>query len=318
MEFVEVHRRPTGADVAAVRALAASVEAATGHAALSEARWIELERERRSPGSVPGFAALLARGDAGESPQEALVAYGQLGHGPAAFDLEVVAEPGPAGRGRREAVARRAVELAAESGGPIQWFVPVATGDDDRLAGSLGLARGRGLVHLRRPLPLEPDLAAAAAKVAVRAFRPGEDEATWLAVNNTAFATHPDQGGWDEATFADHRAQPWFDPAGLLMAEDGGRVVGFCWTKITPEAPAVGEIYVIGVAPGNQGSGLGAALLAAGCNHLADEGATTVVLYVDADNDPALRLYRSAGFTEDHHDVVYTARLDRVVPGERR
>ena len=156
---------------------------------------------------------------------------------------------------------------------------------------------------------LEAALAALADKVAVRGFRPGRDEAAFLAVNNAAFASHPDQGHWDEATLAERATQPWFDADGLLLAEDGGRLVGFCWTKVAPEAPETGEIYVLGVAPGNQGAGLGAALLAAGCRYLAGRGATTVTLYVDGDNEPARRLYASAGFVVDHVDRVYVGDL---------
>lgn len=303
MPTVELRRQAVEADRAAVAALS-GVAGPAGHAALSEARWIELDRELHAPGTVPGFAALVVA----DPRSTGLLAYGQLHRGPAAWDLEVLADPAaPGGRGElRAAVVRRALQAVAEAGGgPLQWFVPVAGPDDDRLAGAVGLAPGRELVQLRRPLPLEPDLAKAAERVATRPFRPGRDEAAWLAVNNAAFAAHPDQGSWDEATLAAHEAQDWFDPAGLLLAEEAGHLVGFCWTKHTAEDPETGEIYVIGVAPGLQGRGLGAALLAAGCAHLAGCGARTVTLYVDGDNAPAQRLYRSAGFVVDHVDRVY-------------
>ena len=60
-------------------------------------------------------------------------------------------------------------------------------------------------------------------------------------------------------------AEDWFDPAGFLLAErpDGGGLLGFHWTKIHPRTgshPSIGEVYVVGVTPQAQGTGLGKAL----------------------------------------------------------
>lgn len=287
--------------LAEIAALARAAAERSGHEALSETRLLELGLAARG-GTVPGFAALFLRaGDSG-----ALAGYGQLCRGPSGWDVEVVTDPDVDAAPLREPLLRHALHLAAEAGGgALQLFVPRAGDADDRLAAAVGLDAGRELHQMRRPLPLDAALAALADKVAVRGFRTGEDEAAFLALNNAAFSSHPDQGNWDEATLAEREAQPWFDPDGLLLAEDGDRLAGFCWTKIDPEAARTGEIYVLGVAPGSQGAGLGAALLAAGCRYLSGRGATTVTLYVDGDNEPARRLYASAGFVVDHRDRVY-------------
>ncbi len=43
-------------------------------------------------------------------------------------------------------------------------------------------------------------------------------------------------------------AEPWFDPAGLLLAEDAdGTLLGFHWTKRHDER--LGEVYVVGISP---------------------------------------------------------------------
>jgi mycothiol synthase len=101
-------------------------------------------------------------------------------------------------------------------------------------------------------------------------------------------------------------AAPWFDATGFLLLDGdppvdaGGRLDGFCWTKVHPASAtgsAAGEIYVIGVDPDAGGRGLGRALVRAGLDHLAGRGLGRALLYVDADNQPARRLYDRLGFT---------------------
>ena len=72
---------------------------------------------------------------------------------------------------------------------------------------------------MRRPVaaPL-PDLAVPDG-VTVRGYRPGDDQQL-LRVNAAAFADHPEQGAMDAANLAERMAEPWFDPAGLIVAED--------------------------------------------------------------------------------------------------
>ncbi|HEX7203404.1 MAG TPA: mycothiol synthase [Arthrobacter sp.] len=145
--------------------------------------------------------------------------------------------------------------------------------------------------------------------VSVRAFVPGQDEDAWLAVNRAAFSHHPEQGNLTRADLEARMAEEWFDPAGFLLAEDrDGRLLGFHWTKVHPRHgshPAIGEVYVVGVAPEAQGMGLGKALTIAGIKHLQDLGLHAVMLYTDAENAPAVSLYRRLGFTRWDMDVMY-------------
>jgi mycothiol synthase len=144
--------------------------------------------------------------------------------------------------------------------------------------------------------------------VDVRPFVPGRDDDAWLAVNNRAFAGHPEQGGWVESTLARRLAEPWFDPKGFLLAFDADGLAGFCWTKIhaaTDGDPELGEIFVIGVDPSRAGAGLGRALVVAGLRSLAERGLRTGMLFVDGDNGAALRLYESLGFTTHRRDRAY-------------
>lgn len=182
------------------------------------------------------------------------------------------------------------------------------TDADDRAAVADGLTEHRELLQLRRPLPVPAEERGDVAEVTTRAFRPGVDDEAWLAVNNRAFAWHPEQGGWTAADLAARLAEPWFDAQGFRLHERDGRLVGFCWTKVhASHDPPLGEIHVIAVDPGAHGSGLGRALTLAGLDHLADRGVTVGMLYVDATNSAALRLYRDLGFTTHHVDRVYSA-----------
>jgi mycothiol synthase len=143
----------------------------------------------------------------------------------------------------------------------------------------------------------------------LRAFVPGQDEEAWLAANRAAFAHHPEQGNMTRADLDARMAEPWFDPAGFLLAVDSGdKLLGFHWTKVHPRHgghPAIGEVYVVGVAPEAQGTGLGKALTIAGIKHLQRQELHAVMLYVDADNIPAVALYRRLGFTRWDVDVMY-------------
>jgi mycothiol synthase len=179
------------------------------------------------------------------------------------------------------------------------------------LAAAAGFLRARALWQMRRSLAdavPEPRLPPG---VLLRTFVRGQDEAGWTALNARAFADHPEQGKWTRADLEHREAAPWFDPDGFFLAERDGRLAGFHWTKIhqphagRPADGPVGEVYVVGVDPAEQGSGLGRALTLAGLRYLQDREMPTVMLYVDGENAPAIRLYVSLGFIHTSTDVMY-------------
>jgi len=69
----------------------------------------------------------------------------------------------------------------------------------------------------------------------------------------------------------------------------------------------MGEVYVLGVDPAAHGRGLGRVLTLAGLHHLAGRGLDTVLLYVEADNAPAVRVYEKLGFAVHTADVMYSS-----------
>ncbi|KGM11797.1 mycothiol acetyltransferase, partial [Cellulomonas bogoriensis 69B4 = DSM 16987] len=139
----------------------------------------------------------------------------------------------------------------------------------------------------------------------LRAFVPGRDEQAWLDVNARAFDWHPEQGRMGLPDLRARQDEPWFDPADLLLAERGGRVVAFAWCKLEPGSDE-GELYALGVHPDAQGTGLGRALTHVVLAHLAARGRSRAVLFTEATNTAAVRTYRSVGFVTDRVDVQHT------------
>ena len=210
-------------------------------------------------------------------------------------------------------IATRLRARAERHDGQPRWWVESATDEPEAAiaaaARELGLVMTRRMYQLRRELPLERDLVASIPTIPIRSFRPGQDDGPWLAVNNAAFRWHPDQGGWTETQLEQRMAEPWFDPAGFLITQSDGHIAGFCWTKVHPTDPPIGEIYVIGADPTHQGHGLGAALTVAGLEWLWSHRHTPVaMLYVESTNSGALRLYDRLGFTRDHTDICFELR----------
>lgn len=178
------------------------------------------------------------------------------------------------------------------------------------VAGRLDLVALRELLQLRRPLddtlspPVLPD------DVLIRTYTPA-DRAELLRVNNAAFSWHPEQGGWTDAQLDERAAEQWFDPSGIFLAVDADRpdhVLGFHWTKLHADQPGLGEVYVVAVDPDARGRNLGQILTTVGMRYLRERGADTVMLYVEADNERAVRVYEKVGFRRFHADVAYGRR----------
>lgn len=208
----------------------------------------------------------------------------------------------------RDHVASLAAAVATQpDGNHRRWVVSAPAEADAVTAHAIGLPVERDVLQLRRALPVEPAVASEYPVVEVRPFRPGTpDEEAWVASNNRAFAGHPDQAGFTLDRLHTLMLEPWFEPAGFLLHEQDGSLLGFCWTKIHDEAePPLGEIFVIGLDPAAGGRGLGGAMTLAGLAWLAGQGLSVGMLYVDADNTPARRMYDRLGFTVHHTDRVF-------------
>lgn len=184
-----------------------------------------------------------------------------------------------------------------------------------RLAQRAGFERVRALWQMRRSLQTRIGRPQLAEGVTIRTFVPGQDEDAWTALNRKAFASHPEQGTWTRNDLDLREREPWFDPHGFFLAERGGRLAGFHWTKVHGQGEdsdghhhePIGEVYVVGVDPDERGTGLGRALTLVGLRYLRSLGLFQVMLYVDETNTPAIGMYESLGFSHWGTDVMYAA-----------
>ncbi|TAL23222.1 MAG: mycothiol synthase [Frankiales bacterium] len=292
-------------DVAAVHALVQQVAAADGTAPLSEHVLLHLpyggDAEVRNllvreEGTVLAYAHLDVTDEVEGSSAELAVA--------------------PAARGRGLAKALVAELLRQTPDGRLRLWAHGDSPAAAAMAERMGFARNRVLFQMRRSLETPLPEPVAPEGVSLRTFVPGQDEQAWTELNNRAFADHPDQGGWGVHEVELREKEPWFDPQGFFLAErvvDGQkRLVGFHWTKVHGgqhehhDHPPIGEVYIVGVDPSEQGRGLGPWLTLVGLHSLRDRGLTSVLLYVDESNEAAVKTYERLGFTRHAVDVMYS------------
>jgi mycothiol synthase len=312
---LDVRTRLDPAQVADVRELVAAAGEADGVHPLSEHVTLHLGH-----GGDPRARNVLARID-GRLAGYAHLDLTDVVEGASA---ELVVHPSLRRQGIGQALVGQLVGLAPE--GRLRLWAHGNHPAAGKLAERLGFHRGRVLWQMRRSLYAPLPAPALPEGVDVRTFVPGQDEDRWVAVNNAAFAEHPDQGRWSVDDLMVREKEPWFDPEGFFLAERDGELVAFHWTKIhgatqhlTPHGHGdeeahdhahdpIGEVYVVGVAPSAQGQGLGPAMTLIGLRHLRARGLGQAMLYVDEVNTNAIRVYERLGFSRWDTDVSYVNR----------
>ncbi len=296
----------TGLDAdqrAALVALVGRAGAADAHPALPEPQRLALAGLLHPP---EGSRVLSARDD-GELLGCAVVTPDHDG----SVTLHVVLDPlGEDGPRTFSALVGRALQRDVTGSAPVHLWAMQAGETADQQAARLGFVPERDLLQMRVALPLDPEVHRKTRPLVTRPFVRGQDEEAWLRSNNRAFAGHPEQGSWTREQLEERLSAEWVDLEGFLVADDppGGGLLGSCWTKIhrDPEGvPVLGEIYVIGVDPAHHGQGWGRSLTVAGLDWLGRQGVPVGMLYTDADNQAAVSLYRSLGFSVDHVDRSY-------------
>jgi len=238
---------------------------------------------------------------------------------------ELVVHPSARGQGIGRALVEELLRQTPD--GRLRLWAHGKTPAAERLATALGFTQLRSLWQMRMPLTSALPVVDLPDGMTVRTFVVGQDEKDWTELNNRAFADHPDQGGWSLREIEVREAEPWFDPAGFFLAYRDDRLVGFHWTKVhgdpathlrhshegtdehQHEHHPVGEVYVIGIDPAEQGRGLGPLLTTIGLRHLQSRGLPEVILYVDEGNTNAVRIYERLGFSRASTDVCFHRQL---------
>ena len=298
MTSLTVRGRLSAEEVAEVKSLVHAVKHEDGVPPLSDHVLLHLPR-----GGDHDVRHVLARSGS------ALVGYAHLDvtDQVAGSSAEVAVLPSARRQGVGRALVTALLELSPD--GRLRLWARSENPGAARLASSLGFSRTRVLRQMRRPLADLP-MYALPSGVDVQPFVVGADEEAWTALNNEAFAGHPDQGGWSVGEIGVREAEPWFDPLGFFLARRGDQLVGFHWTKVHGadghDHDAVGEVYVVGVAGSERGTGLGKALTLLGLHHLASLGLPEVLLYVDESNTAAIGVYERLGFTTRSKDISWS------------
>ena len=126
------------------------------------------------------------------------------------------------------------------------------------------------------------------------------EEGKLAQLQNRAFA-----GTWgynpntvEEITYRINRSN--CSPEDVVLACDGDKVVGYCWTGIICEGGVTserkGRIFMLGVDLDYRGKGIGKRVLLAGLARLKSKGLQVAELTVDSENKAACALYKSIGF----------------------
>ncbi|MFV0434734.1 MAG: mycothiol synthase [Leucobacter sp.] len=290
-------------DFSAARALIAEAEQADGTSPVSDQAMLAATQGQRVMllFTEVGDAEAGCDDGSGAIPDRGPSAVGIVGQG----EVDLVVRPESRGRG----VGSAALDalLRTQTGELRAWAHGENPAAEALLRGA-GFEPVRSLYRMvldpellpddgRPPLALEtpPDFA-------LRAFDPesAADAEGWVRVNAAAFADHPEQGRISLADFALMRQEPWFDADDLILLSAGeeGELAGSTWIKtVRGESGVETELYAVGVDPAYAGRGLGGLLLEATLARMAQHSPDGVSLYVDGENERAVRLYERASFT---------------------
>ena len=224
--------------------------------------------------------------------------------------IEVLTSPDLAGSSEETELVQGALARAEATGLGVAHICVPPDSDRGRLLEQLGFTLVRTYLDMLWNLDDLPELELPQG-YSVRSFQNG-DTPLLTRVQNDAFT-----GSWGFSPNTEEQIEyrtrmPNTSQASILFLFQGDEPAGYCWTVMVPvESGVRGMIGMIGVVPKFRGKGVSRHILQAGMQHLRSVGLAEIGLEVDGNNDPAVRLYNSTGFTtlgERHW-------FERVLPG---
>lgn len=233
----------------------------------------------------------------------------QLARGRVNLD-SIHVHPNHRDRGVGAALVASVVETAKGWGGR---YVSTAIPEDS--PGSLRFLERHGFQEVRRFYKMrltdfaQTEAPKLPAGFSMRSFRPGQDEAAFVQVFNTAFEGHWDFTPVTEAEVAQWNKRMSFNPRGCFLLFDGDRLIGFMTVLYNPDeaaqtGEAVARIFEMGVLPAYRSQGLGYEMLKQAIRYAAERGMKAVDLVTDAENEAAKKLYDKVGFQEKRATIV--------------
>lgn len=198
-------------------------------------------------------------------------------------------------KGAATALFSRSMQRAKELGAKVtQISIPEANVAAKSLVSSLGFKLIRHYLELKLDFYNTHLQDVKHGAIVIRPLGAGEEDKL-TEIQNRSFA-----GSWGfnpnttgEIVYRVHLRNS--SPADVIMACEGDKPVGYCWTRVNPEENR-GQIHMMGVDPDYRKKGIGQELLLSGLVHLKDKGAEVVELTVDSENQAARALYVSVGF----------------------
>lgn len=179
-------------------------------------------------------------------------------------------------------------------------FAPLEDAHFNGILDELGFIVERNVYSLKRSTALPRAEAQLPNGLTIRPFVKGQDEVEWCNVRNSAFATVKGNEAPQSAEEVLRMASsPDSIEGAMLMIEEGGRTIAVARGSADEMdgRPSM-NIGPIAVLPEKQGMGLGRALLRSLVMMAYDMGLDMTTLSVNADNEAALKLYISEGFTK--------------------
>lgn len=162
-----------------------------------------------------------------------------------------------------------------------------------------GYRHRQTILHLRR-MGVPPAIDVLAQELRLRDADPAQDSAGAAQLYNRA---HRDAFGFSPISAAELVAMVGARGGRWMVLTHQDAVIGS--VRTLPFYGGVGVLQGLEIEPDWQGRGLGKYLATVAISALAQHGFRTVEVAVDAENDPAVRLYRALGFETFRRDLTF-------------